>query len=156
MIIGVQHTCIHVSNFERSLGFYRDILGLRERYRMELGPSSELDKIIGVEGVKLKIVHLEAGKGDDIELIEYVTPKGRPVERNQQDFGNVHIAFYVDDIHKTHHDLMEKGVKFVTAPNESNEGPETGVKMCYFHDPDGVLLELMEQRYWWTARQNYK
>lgn len=157
MIIGVQHTCIHVYDLEKSLEFYRDVLGLRERYRMDQEPSPRLDRVIGVKGASLKVVHLEAGKGDEIELIQYMTPKGKHIEANQQDVGNLHIAFYVDDIVKTYNDLVKKGVKFVTPPNELiSEGPETGWRMCYFHDPDGVLLELVEQRYWWTVKQSEK
>jgi catechol 2,3-dioxygenase-like lactoylglutathione lyase family enzyme len=145
MINGLQHTCIHVGDIEKSLAFYRDVLGLRLLFRSEPAPSAEFDRTLGVKGSKLKIAHLVAGKADDIELIEYVTPRGKGFDRDQQDVGNLHIAFSVDDIDKTYEELVKKGVKFVTPPNETNTGPEKGWKWCYFHDPDGVLLELTQR-----------
>ena len=67
MIAGVRHFGIVVSNMERSLEFYRDLLGLKiERSMNESG--SFLDNMLNLENVKVKTVKMSAPNG--ITLIE--------------------------------------------------------------------------------------
>jgi catechol 2,3-dioxygenase-like lactoylglutathione lyase family enzyme len=53
--------------------------------------------------------------------------------------GAAHLAFEVDDIDQAYNDLTRKGVRFVSPPRRSGN-----VKGCYFEDPDGITLELLQ------------
>jgi len=143
MIIGVHHHSVTVSDLDRAIRFYRDILGLKLLYTTERS-GEETSKGVGVEGAQLKIAVLQAGN-DKIELIEYVTPKGKPYDRRPCDVGNMHIAFQVSGIQKMYNELTKKGIKFNTAPNVIKEGPLKGWIWVYFNDPDGAQLELVQQ-----------
>ncbi len=61
-----------------------------------------------------------------------------------------HIAFRVDDIHAAAERLKDAGVKLLGDPvvvPETVVTHDAGHKMlCYFHDPDGVLLEITEYK----------
>jgi len=144
VIKGVHHHGIIVSDLEKSIKFYRDILGLKLNYTNE-GGGEEIAKAVGMDGtVYMREAHLEAGK-DHIELIQYVDPKGKPYDRLPCDVGNMHIAFRVSNIYKLYDELQKKGVKFNTSPVEEKEGPLKGWIWVYLKDPDGVTIEFVEQ-----------
>jgi catechol 2,3-dioxygenase-like lactoylglutathione lyase family enzyme len=78
LFLGIDHTAIVVGNTERSLAFYRDLLGLRVASEStNYGP--EQDRLNNVFGARLHITGLRAAAGPGIEFLEYVTPRnGRP------------------------------------------------------------------------------
>lgn len=144
MIDGVHHASVAVSNINKAIVFYRDVLGLKLLYMVE-SAGEETSRGVGVKGANMKIAVLKAGD-DIIELIQYVTPRGKPYDRLPCDIGNMHIAFRVSDINKVYDELKKKGVNFNSPPIEIIEGPMKGWLWVYFNDPDGAQLELVEQR----------
>jgi hypothetical protein len=69
-IIGADHTGITVSNLERSLEFWRDVLGFELSHTAH--QTGELAReITGVAGAELKLAVLKAPGGHKIELLEY-------------------------------------------------------------------------------------
>ena len=78
LFLGVDHTAIVVSDTERSLGLYRDLLGLRvaggsENYEIEQ------EHLNNVFAARLRITTLRAAAGPGVELLEYLAPRdGRP------------------------------------------------------------------------------
>ena len=150
MIQGVHHTCITVSNLERSITFYRDLLGLELVMTEESERSGDdRSKALGVARAKVKLAILQAGDAQGeapstVELIEYVTAGGRPYDRNNNDVGAMHIAFQVDDIDATYGRLLAQGVRFTAPPATIPAGPMAGWRWTYFFDPDGVSLEIIQ------------
>lgn len=142
MIKGVFHTSITVSNLERSISFYRDILGLELLYTRE-SSGEGLSKGVGVENAHLRIAMLKAGE-DFLELIEYATPKCEPRGLRPCDIGTMHVAFQVKDIEEMGRRLKEHGYAFNTPPRHIAEGPMKGWIWAYFKDPDGAQLEIVE------------
>ena len=144
MIEGVHHTCITVSNLDRSIQFYRDLLGLELVMTEESERSGDdRSKALGVPKAKVKLAILSAGSAR-IELIEYVTAAGRPYDRNNNDVGAMHIAFQVREIDAVYRRLADHGVRFTAPPATIPAGPMTGWRWTYFFDPDGVSLELIQ------------
>jgi catechol 2,3-dioxygenase-like lactoylglutathione lyase family enzyme len=78
IFLGIDHTAIVVTDTERSLRFYRDLLGLRVAGESEnWGPEQE--RLNNVFGARLRITTLRAASGPGVELLEYLTPRtGRP------------------------------------------------------------------------------
>ena len=144
MIVGVHHVSVTVSDIDKSIAFYRDILGLKLLYPPEESGGKEISKGVRVKGAKMMTAILRAGD-DAIELIQYIAPKGKPYDRLPCDIGNMHIAFRVPNINKSYNELKDKGVKFNTLPIEIADGPMKGWLWNYFTDPDGAQLELVEQ-----------
>jgi catechol 2,3-dioxygenase-like lactoylglutathione lyase family enzyme len=73
LFLGIDHTAIVVSDTEKSLRFYHDLLGLRivgssENY----GPEQE--HLNNVSGAHLRITALRAADGPGVEFLEYLTP----------------------------------------------------------------------------------
>lgn len=144
MIQGVHHTCITVSNLERSIEFYRDLLGLELVMTEESERSGDdRSKALGVAKAKVKLAILRAGQAQ-VELIEYVSASGRPYDRNNNDVGAMHIAFQVEDIAAVYQRMVDQGVRFTSPPTTIPAGPMEGWRWTYFYDPDGVSLEIIQ------------
>jgi catechol 2,3-dioxygenase-like lactoylglutathione lyase family enzyme len=143
MIDAVHHSCFTVSNLERSIAFYRDVLGL-ELLFIELSEASGDDRseTLGVAKSNLSLAIFRIGDAH-LELIEYITPKGRPYDRVNSDIGAAHVAFKVDDIDAAYESLVAKQVRFTGPPATIPAGPMKGWRWTYFFDPDGIPLELI-------------
>src|SRR4029077_4705912 len=97
-IIAADHTGITVSNLERSLAFWRDVLGFEFSHSAhQTGERPE--QITGVKGAELKLAVLKTPSGHKIELLEYFAPSDRRrVDLRPCDVGHVHVALIVDDL----------------------------------------------------------
>lgn len=132
------HVGLSVSNMERSLPFYRDIMGMEVVLQLDITDDRQA-RVISVPGTKCKITHLKLGDGV-LELFEYYEPRGKNNARSlqQRDHGIVHIGFEVDDFHQRVKFLKDKDVKFVGEPVEFRPG----VWVLYLYGPDGEVCEL--------------
>lgn len=138
--LGTSHIGITVSNLERSLAFYRDILGfILER---EVERSGEyIEKMVGMPGAHLRTATLSGG-GYRIELVEYLSPRGEPIKGRLCDPAMIHLAFSTSNIHEIYEYLTSNGVQFTAPPQQ---GPSGGYA-AYFLDPDGITLELLQSK----------
>src|SRR5512133_680143 len=96
-IIAADHTGITVTNLERSLAFWRDVLGFELSHRPH--QTGDLaSEITGVPGAEISIAVLK-GYGHKIELLEYRAPADRKhFDLRPCDVGSMHVAFIVDDV----------------------------------------------------------
>jgi len=140
-ITNVHHGGIIVSDMEKSLSFYRDLLGC-EMISKDIVFGENIDKIVGLKNARMEIVNLRVGQSDDVlELLQYFNPPSKSFSPDSQanDIGIGHICFKVYDMDKAYKYLSEKGVKFFSVPQVNQDGKTTSV---YFRDPDGIILEL--------------
>jgi catechol 2,3-dioxygenase-like lactoylglutathione lyase family enzyme len=78
LFLGIDHTAIVISDTERSLKFYRDILGLTLAGESE-NYGIEQERLNNVFGARLRISGLKTLAGPGIEFLEYLSPRdGRP------------------------------------------------------------------------------
>ena len=75
LFLGIDHTAIVVSDTDKSLAFYTNVLGMRlvggaENYGVE---QEHLNQVFGA---RLRITALRAERGPGIEFLEYITPPG--------------------------------------------------------------------------------
>ncbi len=121
----LHHAAIIVSDYQRSRAFYTETLGfpiLRENFREDRG-DWKLD--------------LQFGDG---ELEIFAIPGAPPRPSYPEAQGLRHLAFRVDDVEAAVRELEARGV-----PCEPiRRDPYTGGRMTFFHDPDGLPLELHE------------
>jgi catechol 2,3-dioxygenase-like lactoylglutathione lyase family enzyme len=144
-IIAADHTGITVSNLERSLAFWRDVLGFELSHRTH--QTSELaSEITGVPGAEISLAVVKAPGGHKIELLEYLAPPDRKqhVDLRPCDVGHVHIALTVDDIDAVLNAIAASGWKAAGKPQTLQSGPNTGKRVIYVRDPDGATIEFMQ------------
>ena len=152
MIRGVDHINLVVADLGRSVRFYTELLGFRKTAEV-LMEGEWIEEIIGLKGVRGDVVFLEPpGGGLRFELLQYHTPTGVALPENSRanTLGVRHVALRVDDIASLAAKLRAAGVTFFSPPVKVPAGVvkfAAGDKsLCYFLDPDGVILELCEYR----------
>ena len=144
-IISADHTGITVSNLERSLAFWRDVLGFELSHTAH--QTGELAKeITGVGGAEIKLAVLKTPGGHKIELLEYLAPpdRKRRVGLRPCDVGSVHVALLVDDLDAVLESIAASGWKAAGKPQTLTIGPNAGKRVVYVRDPDGTTIEFME------------
>ena len=146
----VHHVGLVVTDLDRSIRFYHDLLGLpfaNEPTPWFDGPA--LEKGVGVPGARLRQTSLWVGEHSTMELIEYANrPASSTAPVPNHHLGAAHVCFKVADIHATKAELESQGVTFYSDVNVVDEGPLAGWRWCYFSDPDGLALELVEVAYY--------
>src|SRR5436190_8736189 len=96
LFLGIDHTAIVVSDTDKSLAFYRDLLGLRVAGESE-NFGVEQEHLNQVFGARLRITALRAEKGPGMEFLEYISPPGgralpADVRANDLLFWRTHLA----------------------------------------------------------------
>jgi catechol 2,3-dioxygenase-like lactoylglutathione lyase family enzyme len=147
-VVMLHHTGYTVSDLERSLHFYRDLLGCDVIATQEK-QGGYLAAIVGYPEAHVRMAHLRAPEsGHIIELFEYLAPvRERPAEASHLqscDVGTAHMCFVVRDLNATYGRLLAAGVEFISAPVEIDTGINTGGRSLYLRDPDGIPMELFE------------
>jgi len=136
----IRHTGIVVSDIDKSLHFYNELLGFKIVKDMrEVGPF--VDKILGLSGVSVRTIKMDAG-GSLIELLYF---KSHPVgsqPRSITSLGCTHIALTVDNLDDCFKMLKEANTFFVSEPQVS---PDGNAKVAFCKDPDGTFIELVEE-----------
>jgi catechol 2,3-dioxygenase-like lactoylglutathione lyase family enzyme len=151
VLTGVFHLSFTVDDLERSKDFYGRVLGL-ELVTEARHDQPYTSRQIGFEGADLKMVQFRIAGVEPqssthvLELIEYVHPKGVRIDSATNNTGTAHLAFVVDDIHAEFARLSDAGVRFRSdGPVAIEAGPNRGGWTCYFLDPDGITLELIQR-----------
>jgi len=137
LFLGIDHTAIVVSDTDKSLAFYHDLLGMRVVGRAE-NYGVEQEHLNQVFGARLRITALRAERGPGIEFLEYITPPGGrtlPDDAKANDLIFWQTWLHVDDLHRLEQRLHSNGARFVSG------GKDTAQRIV--RDPDGHALRLV-------------
>jgi catechol 2,3-dioxygenase-like lactoylglutathione lyase family enzyme len=140
-LLRLTHIGIGVSDMERSLRFYRDLLGFT--YEHDLGVEGEpTDTLLRLRDVKLHAVYLQRD-GVRIELLHFASPPAPPARpRPMNEPGLTHLSFRVADLEATIAALRSAGERVLD--QTIIRFPEFQSAACFVVDPDGQLIELVQ------------
>lgn len=147
-IVGLGQLVINVSDFERSLAWYQ-MLGYELVSTLPATDTAEVAAAMGfaepyeIRGGMLK--HPE--DGSLVELVQWLSPyDGQPPYALPVNHLGIHrTAFYTSDIATDVAVLKAQGVKFVSEVTPCCSGPDSPGSIVAFFDPDGTVVELVEQ-----------
>ena len=132
----IHHVGITVSDMERALGFYRDLLGLRVLADTRL-TRPEIATLLGTDEIDVRIV----------ELLQYSAPPGHHLDYTSRDPGSAHVAFAVDDLDRIQEGIEATGGSVIShdvVKAADTEGIFARARLLYVRDPEGMILELVE------------
>ena len=171
-IAGIHHMSFTVADLERTVAFYRDVVGMRlverkHRQAADLGTAlfgepegglagaaphlagaardSGVAGDLCVQSAEILIANMELG-GVRMEFIQYVDPAGRPYPGDPSVAGSAHIAILTQDIESEFRRLQAAGVRFHTPVRTVRDPGRPVWRWCYFRDPDGICVELVESQ----------
>lgn len=142
-MVKINHITILVKDIERSKKFYREVLGLKPTFEIDIS-GNQFSRVTGIEGVKIKFAALKSSSSPVIlELAQFTDPK-KEIKNN--DFR--HFAFEVDDVDRIYKRLVKKKVEVISEPlTISDFHPKVdGKRFFYFRDPDKNLIELFNKK----------
>jgi catechol 2,3-dioxygenase-like lactoylglutathione lyase family enzyme len=140
-VVSLRHAGIVVTDLNKALHFYRDLLGLRIIRSMEEA-GAYLDNMLGLDNVRVTTVKLAAVEGPTlVELLKFGSHVDTVGSRTAYTPGPTHIAFTVEDLDVVYARLTQNGVPFNAPPQLS---PDGYAKVTFCHDPDGTLVELVQ------------
>lgn len=148
MLNEIAHVGITVSNLEESVSFYKDVLGLNLINSMTM-EGKETDILFNQTGCVVHLAYLN-GSGQllapPIELIHFASGDCRKDRADLYKTSISEICFRVKDIDAVYQSLKEKQVDFLSEPQyfDYTEQGFGKSKAVYFRDPDGVILELIQ------------
>jgi len=127
MITGICHVAVIVEDVERSLRFYRDVLGFKKMFELE----GE------VEGYKFKTTYLQISHTQYLELFSGGHAK---IEFGLQNIGYNHLSLEVDDLDKEVERMNANGIKILVSPRNGLDH----TRLFWIEDPDGNKIEIMQ------------
>lgn len=139
--MNLNHVGISVANVERSIAFYRDMLGMELLTPVFAFGGPSFERVLGLENVRGKMGVVRNGSVQ-LELFEFSHPDPAPQDPDYSvgDRGISHFGIEVRDIDGLYARLAAAGVRF-HCPVTTFPG---GVKATYGRDPDGNVFELLE------------
>lgn len=144
-ITGAHHTGLHVADLERSLRFYRDLLGFEVVWQ-RVNETKYVREIVGYPTVVLHQAMLRVPGSDHcIELMDYRNVDRDAVDTRPPNPGTAHICLIVRGLRELHRTLGAAGVEFVSDPVVVTSGVNAGRLVVYMIEPDGFRVELLSE-----------
>jgi glyoxylase I family protein len=130
MLLGFEHVGMTVSNMDRAVHFYCDLLGLRLALRK------------GIE--RGEVGFFDTGSG----MLEVFAPLASNFDRFRDvphhEAGLRHITFAYDSVDAIFDKLEQAGVEIAERPRDAYN-TEVIRRVAFVRDPDGILVELIER-----------
>jgi catechol 2,3-dioxygenase-like lactoylglutathione lyase family enzyme len=141
LFAGIDHTAIVVKSTEKSLAFYRDLLGMRVAGESE-NYGTEQEHLNNVQGARLRITGLRAQNGPGVEFLEYLAPqdgKPYPADAKANDLFHWQTTLVATDLSGLFADLRQSGARLIS----SNPVTIDGNTALIARDPDGHAIQLI-------------
>jgi catechol 2,3-dioxygenase-like lactoylglutathione lyase family enzyme len=147
-IVGVGNFAHIVGDLDRSLGFYRDVLGLEVGNTIPFGPNDAVAKFGHTEGGQSRVAVLRVpGLAMGIELIEYKNIDRKPQAPRFFDPGAANLSMRVRGLDALFPKIKSyPGVKVITAAGKpiSLKTPNGELHAMFVQDPDGFVVEMLD------------
>jgi predicted enzyme related to lactoylglutathione lyase len=132
---------IPVSNMEKAVAFYENVLGLRKTYEHPVWTSFDVGEVsfaLALSGTKKSEKNAKVCTSCSLCVLRYAAGKVK-LDKETPTATSV-IYFQLENLDETHRKLKEQGVKFITEPKEQGWGGRTAIML----DPDNNVLVLSE------------
>lgn len=144
----IYHVGLTVSDMDRSIAFYRDVLGLRFQGEILMeGPAAEA--MFQRKNCRARVAYLngsEAAGMPPVELIQFTDAQSRKLPSDLFTTSVSELCFYTADIDASYRQLQAHQVDCLSSP-QTFDFTASGFgksRAFYFRDPDGIMLEMMQ------------
>ncbi len=141
----VHHVKYTVGDLDRSILFYRDMLGFELTYEAAREGLASYDRIMNMEGVKVRVGMMRhPPTGFVVGLVQFQNPA--PVERELRNnyVGASSLALQVEDAEAEYERLTAAGVCAMSPPTEIVRAGKLAAVAFYILDPDAIPIEIWQ------------
>ena len=145
----IHHVALAVTDMERSIAFYRDILGFHKTLDMPLG-SPSLERLLRLRpGTTGRSVIMQQGLSmvGEVELVQFSPAPTVPTPaKGAGGLGAFLLSFAVRDeeLSIVYQRLLEKGIACYSEPQVLELAKYGSIGAIVFEDPDGQMIELVQ------------
>lgn len=145
----MEHVGLTVPNLKEACNFFENVLGAEVMFtgarNVRSDDSDWMRENLNVDprAVITELCFVRMLNGTNFELFEYESPDQKVVNIKNSDVGGYHFAFYVEDIDLAVAYLKAQGLSVIGEPKTVAEGPNRGLRWCYFLTPWGLQLEVV-------------
>lgn len=144
MLKNLNHVGFTVSDLDRALSFYRDLLGLEVLWE-RVYEEDYVRTLLAYPTLKLRCAYLKLpGSAIHLELLEYQNVPRANVDMHVANPGNAHLCLEVNNLQALFERLKGAGIEFLSPPTTSTAGYYKGAETVYLRDTDGISLQLVE------------
>ena len=146
-ISAISHIALCVRNLDRSLAFYRDVVGLQvTKDEVQDTSTGGLPHVYRDRHAQRRVVHLRFGSGSAVPFLVLTehpgdAVSGEPIMLDQ--VGISHFSFTVPDVDELTRRLLAQGAE-TCGPPDSFKSADGRVRTVFFRDPDGILVQFDE------------
>lgn len=144
MITGFNHTSFTVADMDKSVRFWTEMLGFKAA-SVSPRQGDWQETVTGIPGASLLVAHLY-GHGHHIEFIQYLNGAIKGASPQPAAAGAAHVCLETDDIARTWKALLAAGATSQGEIADVTTGPVGGCLAGYIRDPNGIIIELLEQK----------
>lgn len=154
---GISGALIGVSDMDRSISFYTNVLGFDTIVFDKTGSFEDLNKAYDGEEQRyrrVKLIKSNKSKGffsnlvdsGSIELIQSLDREPVQIFENRYwgDAGFIHLCFDVQNMDALKAHCADLGYPFTVDSNQAFDMNEASGRFSYIEDPDGTLIEFVE------------
>ena len=144
-ITRIHHHTFTVSDMDRSIAFYRDLLGFLLVYDKVRENFPAYDQVMDLKDVKVRVALLNDPSEEAIvALLEYHNPPHEKRAMSNLFVGSTALAIETDDIDADYARLREAGVRFTSEPVDVVRDGKLAARLVYAFDPDDIVVELYQ------------
>lgn len=141
-VVAFSHIAIRVTDLDRALACYRDVLGFRDHSLLVVTDTPSFREA-GLDDAEM-VAHFLRRDGTVIELQIVRSASGRPMPEVLGEPGYHHLAFRVDGVEATARAMADAGGDVDWSTLTAND--DVGGSAIFGADPDGQRLELLQLR----------
>ena len=144
-VLRMGHVALCVSDIDRSLAFYRDLLDFTVTLdEVQDTTRGGLPHVYKRRHGRRRVVHLRYGEGEGAPFLVLTShpddqPDGEAIQLDQ--IGINHVAFAVADVEALAKDLLAKGAQ-TCGPVDAFKDASGKISSVFFLDPDGILVQF--------------
>jgi len=146
----VKRTTLVVRSVERSMAFYRDVLGFTTAFDQEITMAgSGYPAARAGDEVRLVMMQGKAPDGSMIGLLEHIDPRLPEPDERTVGIGDSVIVMHTDDLNRVHRECEAAGARIFSEPHAFTitgaDGNPAQMQSMTIFDPDGFILEVNQR-----------
>jgi catechol 2,3-dioxygenase-like lactoylglutathione lyase family enzyme len=143
----LHHVSVFVSDMDRAVRLFRDVLGFELQWRVPSAGGRLLSTLLGIPGIQAELAYLASEEGGAaVELSRLIHPARGDAPALFGSLGTVALTVRVTDLDIAHRRLSEGGWTPLSPCLDLTPPQGDPVRAFCVPVEPGVLLELIEER----------
>lgn len=140
----LHHVSLFVSDMDRTLHLFRDLLDFELKWRVPSVGGGKLSSLLGIPDVEIELAYLQSpGNGVAVELARLIRPVINSPAVRFGEAGTVSLSLMVEDLEGLHNRLSEEGWTPFSPCKEMQSPEGDPIRIFCFQTKDGLALELI-------------